>query len=161
MIFKSKHVEIINKGIIFKSIMKTLQEEYYAVVPSDIGMKEPFKVEGDTIYIPPYPYVRNELQKLSAYKGFDSDAILNYCKRFLRFAQSTMPKDTLKLIEPFKRMLDKKKTTSDELLDYARKKGFRKNGAELTNKLAAEIALEHSERLLKEIILAKNIIEGM
>ena len=147
-------------GVIIKYILKKLQEEYYAVIPSEIGIKEPFKVEKDVIYIPPYPYVRNELQKLSAYKGFDSDIIYNYCKRFLRFAASTMPQDRIKLIKPFQEMLRKRKTVSDEILNYARKKGFKKNDT-ITNKLAAEIALEHSNRLLRDIISTRNMIMNL
>ena len=147
-------------GVIIRWVLKKLQEEYYAVVPSEIGIKEPFKVEGDVVYVPPYSYVRNELQKLSAYKGLESDINYNYCKRFLRFAASTMPKDRLKLIEPFKEMLNKRKTVSDEILDYARKKGFKKKES-ITNKLAAEIALKHSERLLREIISTRNIIRNI
>src|SRR3989344_2042863 len=53
-------------GVIIRWMLKKLQEEFYAVVPSEIGIKEPFKVEGDVIYIPPYPYVRGVLQKNSA-----------------------------------------------------------------------------------------------
>src|SRR3989338_2108385 len=144
-------IHIAGIGVIIRWALKKLQEEFYAVVPSEIGIKEPFKVEGDVVYIPPYSYVRNELQKLSAYKGLDSDVIHNYCKRFLRFAQSTMPKDRLKLIEPFKEILNKRKTISDEILDYARKKGYKRND-KITDRLAADIALRHSEKLLREIV---------
>ena len=153
-------IYIAGAGTIIKFVLKKLQEEYYAVVPSEIGIKEPFKVEGDIVYIPPYSYVRNELQKLSAYKGLESDIIYNYCKRLLRFAASTMPKDRLKLIEPFQEMLNKRKTVSDEILDYARKKGYKRND-KITDKLAADIALSHSERLLREIISTRNIIRNI
>ena len=147
-------------GTIIKFVLKKLQDEYYAVVPSEIGIKEPFKVEGDTIYIPPYPHVRNELQRLSAYDGLENDAVYNYCKRFLKFAQLTMPKNCLKLIEPFKKMISTRKTVSDEILDYARKKGYRKN-EKISNKLAADIALHHSGRLLNEIISTRGMIKNL
>ena len=147
-------------GVIIRWTLKKLQEEFYAVVPSEIGIKEPFKVEGDIIYIPPYPYVRNELQKLSAYKGLDSDVIYNYCKRLLRFAASTMPHDRLRLLKPFQEMLNKRKTVSDEIIDYARNKGYKRND-KITNKLAADIALRHSERLLREIVSTRKIIEDL
>ena len=147
-------------GVIVRWILKKLQEEYYAVVPSEIGIKEPFKVEKDIIYIPPYSYVRNELQKLSAYNGLESDAVYDYCKRFLRLAESVMPKDRLKLVQPFKQMLKKRKTVSDEILDYAKKKGFRRKES-ITDKLAADIVLHHSERLLKEITATRRIIRHL
>ncbi|HLC60063.1 MAG TPA: glutamate-cysteine ligase family protein [Candidatus Nanoarchaeia archaeon] len=145
-------------GVIIKSVLRKLQEEFYTVVQSDIGIKEPFKVEKDIIYIPPWPTVRNELQKMSAYKGMDNDLIYEYCKRFIKFAQSTMPKEELILIEPFKKMLNERKTVSDEILDFARKRGFR-NNSHITNNLGAEIALEHSRRLLDEITSTKNLVE--
>jgi hypothetical protein len=44
---------LINMGLIMKYLLKNLQEEFYSVVPSEIAIKEPFKVEGDVIYIPP------------------------------------------------------------------------------------------------------------
>lgn len=147
-------------GTMIKYILRKLQEEFYTVVPSEIGIKEPFKVEGDIIYIPPFSYVRNELQGLSAYKGLESDAIYNYCRRFLKFSQSVMPANFLKLTEPFGEMLKKRKTVSDEILEHARRRGFRK-GQEISSGLAAEIALHHSGRLLKEIISTKKIIEDV
>jgi len=153
-------VYIVGIGVIIENILKKLQEEFYAVVPSEIGIKEPFKVEGDVIYVPPYPYVRNELQKHSAYKGFDSDIIYNYCKKFLRFAEAIIPKDHLKLINPLKTTLNKRKTVSDEILDYAKKKGIRKN-EKISSKLAADIALLHSKRLLDEIVSTRRMIEDL
>ena len=147
-------------GVVIRFVLKKLQEEYFAVVPSEIGIKEPFKVEKDVVYIPPYPYVRNILQKLSAYKGLESDVVYNYCRRFLKFAESVMPKDRLKLTKPFKEMLNKRKTVSDEILGYARKKGYKRK-EQISNKLAAEIALHHSGRLLKEITATREMIKDV
>ena len=148
---------IMAAGVVIRHVLKRLQEEYYTVVPSEIGIKEPFKVEGDTIYIPPFPYVKNELQRLSAYRGLESDIVYNYCKRFLKFAMSTMPKDKHRLVEPFLHILNKRKTVSDEILDYVKKKGWKK-GNKLGNSLAKYIALHHSERLLEEIKRTKRML---
>lgn len=147
-------------GAMIKYVLKKLQEEYYAVVPSEIGIKEPFKMEGDTIYIPPYPYVRSELQKLSAYKGFDSDIVYDYCKRFFKLAQACIPKDRIRLTDSFKEMLNKRQTVSDAIIKYAKKNGYRK-GLTISNRLGAEIALEHSERLLQEIIVTRDFIKNL
>lgn len=78
----------------------------------------------------------------------------------MRFAASIMPHDRLKLIKPFQEMLSKRKTVSDEVIGYARKRGY-KRGDEITNKLAADIALRHSERLLKEIVLTRKMIADL
>ncbi|MBI2130615.1 hypothetical protein HYU10_02485 [Candidatus Woesearchaeota archaeon] len=147
-------------GVIIKHVLKKLQEEFYAVVPSEIGIKEPFKVEGDVIYIPPFPYIRNELQKLSAYKGLESGIVHNYCRRFLKLAKSTMPKNRQRLLNAFWEMLGKKKTVSDQILDYARRLGCGKK-QRLPAGVAAEIALRHSERLLKEIAVTRELIRDL
>lgn len=149
---------IISMGVLIKFILKKLQEEHYAVIPSEIGIKEPFKAEKDVIYIPPYSYVGNTLQRLSAYKGLDSDIIYNYCRRFLKFAASIMPKDRLRLILPLKYMLERRKTISDEIIDCAKKSGFKRNDKKISSKLSAEISLSHSERLIKEIEEARRMI---
>ena len=71
-----------------------------------------------------------------------------------------MPKDRLKLTKPFKEMLNKRKTVSDEILGYARKKGYKRK-EQISNKLAAEIALHHSGRLLKEITATREMIKDV
>lgn len=144
-------------GIITKFILKKLQTEFFAVVPSDIGIKEPFKVEGDTVYIPPFSYVRHNLQKQAAFKGLDDPGVLNYCKRFLRFAKPLLPKRRVKLTSIFQEMLDEKETISDKILKLARKLGWEK-GEKLPASIAQEIALEHSKQLFKEILMTKKII---
>tara|TARA_Y100000310_G_scaffold345846_1_gene471102 strand:- start:199 stop:1530 length:1332 start_codon:yes stop_codon:yes gene_type:complete len=154
------HIQYIGGiGNIIKYILKKLQEEFYAVVPSDIGIKEPFKVEGDTVYIPPFAYVKTDLQKFSAYEGLDNDAVYNHCKRFVKFAASVIPKEHHDLINPFKRMIEEKKTVSDEILQLAKKKGFGKED-KLPNKIAAEIAIEHSKRVFKDIVFARELIRA-
>jgi len=147
-------------GAIIKSILKKIQEEFYAVVPSEIGIKEPFKVEGDVIYIPPFPYVRNELQRLSAYNGLESDIVHNYCRRFLKMSQSIMPRSSYALIRVFHNMLNKKKTVSDEILDYARKWGWKMKET-LSSRLAADISINHSQRLLDEITSTRRLIKSL
>jgi len=44
---------ILGAGTMIKQILRFVQEKKVMVVPSDIGMKEPFKLEGNTIYIAP------------------------------------------------------------------------------------------------------------
>ena len=71
-----------------------------------------------------------------------------------------MPKDRIRLIKPFKEMLNNRKTVSDEILDYARKKGFKKSGR-ISNNLACNITLLHSRRILDEIIHTRKLIEDL
>ena len=71
-----------------------------------------------------------------------------------------MPHDRLRLLKPFQEILNKRKTVSDGILDYARKKGYKRND-KITDKLAADIALRHSERLLREIVSTRKMIEDL
>lgn len=149
---------IVGIGTLMKFVMDKLQREYYAVVPSEIGIKEPFKVEKDVIYIPPYPYVRSVLQKEAAYKGMESGAVHQYCRRFLKFALANAPDGKRALLEPFQAMVAKRKTVSDEILDLLARKGYRR-AAEIPNSVAAEVAIHHSERFIHEIHKTRRMIE--
>jgi hypothetical protein len=151
-------IYIATMGIVLRRALKKLQEEFHNVVPSEIGIKEPFKMEKDTVYVPPSSYVQKELQYLSAFKGLESDVVYNYCRRFLKFIQGSVPKEKFYLLRSFSKMLSKRKTVSDEILDYARRKGFKKNGT-LSHNLAASIALHHSKRLMHEIFSTKKLLK--
>ncbi|MBN1156230.1 hypothetical protein JXA85_01315 [Candidatus Woesearchaeota archaeon] len=148
---------IVGIGGMIKFVLKKLQEEHYAVVPSDIGIKEPFKIEGDIIYIPPHSYVKKQMQYLSAYEGLDNEMVYDYCKRFLKLTASCMPKEKLKLIAPFKKMIENKKTVSDHIIDFARRKGYKNK---IPNQLAAEIALNQSKKLVSEVCEIKEMISN-
>ena len=92
-------------------------------------------------------------------------SILKYTYYFIvRIGKRTLrkiwPKDLLKLIEPFKVMLSRGKTISDEIIDFAGKRGFKRSDKGISNSIAAEIDLCHSERLLKEIISTENLIKN-
>ena len=57
-------------------------------------------------------------------------------------------------------MLKERKTVSDQIIDEAKKRGWKK-GEILPQKIAAEIALDHSKRLFKEIVLTRKMIEDV
>ena len=57
-------------------------------------------------------------------------------------------------------MIDNRKTVSDQILDSAKKQGYKK-GEEISQQAAAEIALDHSKQLFKEIVLTKKMIEDL
>ena len=145
-------------GLMMKFVMRRIQDEVYTVVPSEIGITEPFRVEGDVIYIPPYSYVENTLQYLSAYEGLENGIVHEYCRRFLRFAKSAIPNDRQVFLRPLERMLAERKTVSDEILDFAARKGYAK-GERIPNSLAAQIALLHARRLEREILDMKRLLE--
>lgn len=151
---------ILGAGTLIKQILRYIQEKEAMVIPSDIALKEPFKMEGNIIYITPHTYVRKYLQPLAAYEGLSNNDVLNYCKRLLRLAKTVMPKNRQTLIEPFEKMIKEKKTISDRILDDAKKKGYSRK-AVLPNNVAAEIALKHSQQLYKEIVYTRKLLSKL
>jgi hypothetical protein len=152
---------IIAAAALVKYTTKRIYEEELDVVPSEIAIDKPFKVEGNKLYIPPEKYVYKDLQKASAYQGLESKKILNHCAGLLKFAKKSIPnKASIKHLAPFEKMLEEKKTVSDEILQEAKKGGWKKNHL-LSQKGAQDIALTHSNRLYKEILLAKKQLEKL
>jgi hypothetical protein len=141
-------------------IAREVQEKFVKIVPSDIGVKEPFKKEGDSIYIPPHTHVRFNLQAKAAFKGLEDPDIYNYCSGLLKLGKACIPKEKLLLIEPLDRMLKDKKTVSDVILEDAKKMGVDIKD-KITNKQAAELALKHSKDLFKDIIMTKQVIKNL
>jgi hypothetical protein len=152
---------IIAAAALIKYTTKRIYEEELDVVPSEIGIEKPFKVEGNKLYIPPEKYVYKDLQKASAFKGLDSKIMLKHCEGLLKFAKKSIPhKASMKYLLPFQKMLEEKKTVSDEILKEAKRHGW-KNNTILSQKTAQEIALTHSNRLFKEIVLAKKQLQKL
>ena len=143
-----------------KHISRVVHEQYADVYPSEIGISEPFRMEDNTIHIPPHRYVRFRLQPKSAYVGLEDPEIHAYCSALLKLGKSFIPKAELPLIEPLEQMLVKRKTVSDEILDSAKKMGIDIAGR-LTNEQAAILASNLSKDLFKEIILAKQSLLGI
>ncbi|MBL7055591.1 hypothetical protein ISS07_01620 [Candidatus Woesearchaeota archaeon] len=149
---------IIAVATLIEYITRDVQENFVQILPSDIGLTEPFKKEGNIIYIPPHTHVRFELQPRAAYEGLSNNDVLNYCRGLLKLGKQCVPKERLPLIEPLEKMLKNKRTVSDEILNDAKKMGFSKN---IPNKQAAELALKHSKDLFKEIIMTKQLIKKL
>ena len=133
-----------------KFVFRKLYRDFYTVIPSDVGLHEPFKVEGNVIHVPPHTYVRNHLQKESAYKGMDSKEIHNYTKRFYRFIRRFMDDNYVDLVKPLYHMIEEKETVSDVIIKRFKKLGYGKKD-KIPNEDAAEVALKDCEKLLEEV----------
>lgn len=149
---------IIAVATLIKHICRVVQEDFVHVLPSDIGLTEPFKREGNIIYIPPHTHVRFKLQLDAAYQGLESKDVLNYCAGLLKLGKQCVPKEQLPLIAPLDKMVKEKMTMSDQILKDARKLGAKTT---ITNKQASELALKHSKDLFKEIIMTKQLIKNL
>ncbi len=146
---------IIAATALIKYTIKRIYDDGLNVVPDAIGIEEPFKVEGDTLYIPPDKYVYKNLQYASAYHGLDNNSIQKYCRGLLTFARSSLNnKKSASYFHPFEKMLENRQTVADEIIKDAKKLGWKKD-VDLTQNNAKEIAIEHANKLFKSILFAK------
>lgn len=150
---------LLGVSALIKFSLKKIQEDYVEVIPSDVGIKEPFKIKKGMIFVPPHTYVRAMLQKASAYEGFDNEELLEYTKKFYRFAKKLTPKIYHPLINKIGQMIKWKKSTSDKIIIYARKKRLINEDNTLINGAEKLIAKKFSEQYRKDLIETKKIVE--
>jgi hypothetical protein len=146
--------------VLLKFCLREIQHHFIEVLPADFGINEAFKIENGIMYIPPHTVVRNKLQKLSAYEGFSNEQMYSYAKRFFDFAQSVTPKSYSAIINPVKEMLESKKSTSDRILAYAKKKGYLQDG-KINNEDSAELALHYADMMPKDLEDTKRKLEKL
>ena len=135
--------------VLFKYAMRSIQRNFLKVLPTDVGIDNAFKQEKDMLYIPPHTVVRSKLQRASVFKGYEDKDLYKYAKRFMRFAKHQTPKKYQKLLKPIEDMIENKKSVSDKMVDYMKRRGNGNNT--ISQKDAAELALHFSEKLKKDI----------
>jgi len=140
---------IMAMAALLKFVFRQVYRDFYRVLPSDIGLKEPFKVEGNVIHIPPHTHIRNVLQRESVYKGFASKEIRNYCKRFFNFAKQFVDKNYIPVLRPLQELLNKSRTVSDIIINDFKRAGYGIND-KIPNNIAAEISLKNCSKMVKE-----------
>lgn len=152
----------VNLGItvMLKFILRAIQQEFYHVIPSDFAMEEPFKLEGNVIFIPPHTYIRNELQVDAAYKGLQSDPIMKSVTRFYKLARKLVYKEYVPALRSIKRIIDSKRTLSDQMISYVRKKGYALDQA-LPKEVSRSLSLLHAKKMIKEMDRTKKIYENL
>lgn len=143
---------------ILKYCLKKIQHEFLEVVPADFGIEEAFKLENGILYIPPHTYVRNRLQKLSAYNGYESKELQRIACRFLNFAKSNLPKRYVRIVRPILDMAESGKSMSDRIIQYAKYKGYLDNG-KISNQDAAELALYYARLMNKDLEKSREELE--
>lgn len=140
-------------AVLLKFIVKGIQEQYIQVVSSDMAIGKPFHFDGERIYIPPNSYVVNELQRLSAYEGLESEQVYRYCEALLQLGKKFIPEDRLPLLAPLENFLKQRKNASDRIIAEAAR--FEISGDSISPKKAAELALSLSKDLYAEVEVTK------
>ncbi len=145
-------------AVCMRFALKYIHENYTSVVDSDIAIREPFRIEGEKIYIPPYSYMNNVLQRESALYGMDSPNIRQYCSRFLNFSAKTLPSDRKKFLKPLRDMIQKRRTFSDDIILGARKMGYNDS---IPPDAAAELSLKITQGIQNDIDKTRKLVSGL
>ncbi len=150
----------ISKVIAFSSVMKTLskyvEDNSVEVIPSEIGNEEPFKLEDKRLYVPTHDKLKI-LQKNSAFKGFEDKEVFNYSKSLMDTVKRITSIEMHAPLRIFMERIDERKTASDYLIDYVKKKqGYTD---EIEDETAKNFALLNSEKIYKELLITKKMTE--
>ncbi|MBN2477805.1 hypothetical protein JXB01_00765 [Candidatus Micrarchaeota archaeon] len=134
-------------SVLLKTALDKIGELELQMEPSDIGVEEPFSREGDTVYLPPFSTVKN-LEYLSAVYGMENSSVYEYCKKFFEFVLeiSGGGKNGFAGVQ---RIIDSKKTVSDEIIELAAKNGQDKNS--ISEEFLRYLALYHAKKLKNEL----------
>ena len=81
---------LLGASLMFKYVLRAVRKKGLELVPSDTGINEPFRIEGNKLYVPPYSYVHDVLQFKSATESLADKDLYNYFKRFVSFATSML-----------------------------------------------------------------------
>ncbi|MBU0535343.1 MAG: hypothetical protein KKE20_00090, partial [Nanoarchaeota archaeon] len=151
---------VIAASVLIKYVQRMIHQDFMKVIPSEIGIEEPFKVEGNTVYIPPHTHVRKHLQYLSAHKGLEDKDVYNYCTRFFKFARACSHERYAEVIAPLNNMLEEKKTVSDMLISYVKKKGYSLE-EKVPDEVLAEMCLDMAKENIKKLDTTEELVKNL
>ena len=150
---------VIAGTVLMKYINKKIQQDFLRVVPSDIGINEPFKEEGGIVHIPPHTHLRKKLQRWSICDGFENKEVRNYTRRFFRFGKRCTHPKFYNAIRPLENMINRNKSVSDMILKRLKKWGYGRDD-HVPDDVCAKLALTSCKQLYKEIEKTKkNIVD--
>ena len=141
---------IIGTSLLIKYFLKRIREDELVATPSDIAMKEPFKVEGNILHLPPFNYVNELLQPKSAIRGLEDSHVFEYTKRFAEFASKYLPKRHDRTMMKIRQCLESRKTQADLLIELATKLGWEPKN-EMEGEIAQEMGIAASRMLRRDI----------
>jgi hypothetical protein len=149
--------KVVALSSLLKSLSAYVQNNRITVNPSEIGNDEPFKLEGKTLHVPDYNYLRNELQVKGALFGFDDKDVLRYSKKLLRLMKKVIPIERRAPLRTFQKIASEEKTTSDDIISFVKKK--QGDASYIEEETAQELALKSSQKIYKDLILTKKMCD--
>jgi hypothetical protein len=142
-------------AFVITGMLKSIRIDDLRIFVDELAIEEPFKTENEKIYVPPFDYVNEVLQKKSALIGINDKEVRKYCHNFLKFVKLIADPNSKKLLKPLERMMSKKETFSDKIISEAKKLGANKS---IDNKQATELSLKLTEKIWKDIDLFETFI---
>lgn len=141
---------LLGTSLLIKYFLKRIRTDELLAIPSDVAMKQPFRVEGNILHLPPFNYVNEVLQPKSATDGLDDKQVWTYTKRFVEFASKYLPKRHDRTMKKIRSCIEERKTQSDAVIEFAIKNGW-EEGTELDDEISMEIGVFASDMLKKEV----------
>jgi hypothetical protein len=129
--------------------LEAIEKNEFRVLPSDIGISEPFTLEDETIYIPPFSRVKF-YENQGSVLGLESDDLFDYATNMFNLVSKISGRGNSKNLKLIRKMLRDRKTVSDDILDMVRKNGYDPR-EELPEDFCNHIALYHAKKLHDEI----------
>lgn len=142
---------LFSTSALIEEAIDVLKKNEFQALPSDLAVHEPFKIEDNIVHLPPYSMVKS-MELLSSRYGFENSFVQTYCSALINFVKK-LSKGSSKKFEFLQEMLDKKRTTSDEILHLVKKNGYHpKNVPEdFLNYLAAYYSRNYEKEIDKTI----------
>jgi hypothetical protein len=147
---------IFSVASLLRFALEAIEENEFRVLPSDIGISEPFTLEDDTIYVPPFARVKY-YEYQGTIRGLESDDLFGYANKMFNLVCKISGRSKSKNLLKIKEMLNSRKTVSDEILDMVKKNGYDLK-EELPEDFCNYIALYHSKKLHDDIDKTKKLL---
>lgn len=150
---------MLGTALLLKYMLKRIKDEQLIVTPSDIGMMEPFKIEGNRLHVPPYHHMSEVLEPQAIQLGTYSDKVFTYMKQVADFSLKYAPKKTDLSRQRINDILETGKTRSDIILKQAVDIGWLR-GKTLKDNHAKELAIKGAEDLKEDMsqLLSKELV---
>lgn len=145
-------------SIVIKNISKFIENKLITVMPSETGNNEPFKLEENKLYVPNQQKLK-ELHKNSVLCGFDNEEVYHYCVSLLKSVRAMISNELQDSLKVFDNMLEEKKTTSDKILDFVKRKQGYSDFKQIEEETAQEIAIRNSENIYKDLLITKKFFD--
>jgi len=129
--------------------LEAIETHEYEALPSDIGIDEPFVLEDNIIHLPPHTTLKY-LEFRSITEGFESINVYKYASSFVNLVAKISGKKKSRNLEPIKKMLNEKKTVSDEMLALAKKNDYSLE-EELPGEMINYLALYQANKFYSEM----------